>query len=287
MTVAQPVSTVPSNKQQFGAIGGPGRPSPDNSKRRCTIRTDRCEEVRFTPGTTRGDARRYRLARGLRRWNQQQELDPRHVRRYAFMTFTSASSDPDHVRGAMMRFWNAVEHRWGVQRRFVWLELTREKRVHYHCFWLNPPHVRRGLTTQWLASTWGCGYVMSSWRSTNGWGPDQTEYVTGYAKKHGGKAYQQDYDWVPLGLRTFMTERLAYSMSELDAHRTRYAWVYVAEFADRVEKRDAYLIAASLLSHEPECASSRSQVAPVRTWCSILPRAPGVRGRRARVGGRS
>lgn len=212
-----------------------------NSSTCTTMTTDYPERRRVVPGEGKTAARLYRCRRGLARWLTRQALDPARVRRFAFLTFTTAERDPEAAQGAIRHFWKNVERRWGPQRRFVWLELQKRGAVHYHCFWLNPPELRRGLNTDWLRRTWGLGHIKTRWQPGHVWRESGPAYVTAYAKKRGLKRYQQQYDDVPRSLRTFMTERLGLPGELLDQHRDRVAVVYVAAQTYRGQFQPAFL----------------------------------------------
>ena len=283
LSVEEAFSPGPSNKEQFGPDGGSFRNSGDYSKSSCTMRREPCEEVKLTPGSSRGDHRRYRLRRGLRRWNQDVELRGLRVKRAVMVTFTSAPDQVDEMPGRMRDFWHAVEHKWGIQTRFAWMELHKSRAVHYHAFWLNPPPAWKINLWQWITDAWGLGHVHTKYISGHQWRDRGVEYATSYTKKHGGKAYQQDYDWAPTGLRTFMTQRLAFSMRALDEHRTQYAWRWIRGHADMFGEEPDQLVADVRFIHRPIAASSADPVPPLRKWCDLATRAPGAGGRRSRV----
>jgi hypothetical protein len=153
--------------------------------------------------------------------------DWRRVRRVLLLTLTCATPGVEGREGQVERFFHAVRRRWPDLRYFWWLELTARGTTHWHALLTPGRSGWRGLTSWWCAGEWRQGHV--SLRPKPGdWLRQQSgNYVASYAKKMGGKAYQQDYDQVPAGLRTFGHEQLAEGAAWWDAHLEHYLATYV------------------------------------------------------------
>lgn len=181
------------------------------------------------PSRTKGAQRRRRLARGIRRWDYDRQLCAEPTRRIATLTLTVKESDPEAAIGDVYRFWRRVRQQWLGTRYFCWLELQRRGAVHYHCVWINPPHVRRVNLVAWVARAWGRGRTQVRFSDGRRGLDRELEYALGYAKKMGRKSYQQRYDEVPRELRTFMSQRLEIPPRVIDDHLERDVWAYRGE----------------------------------------------------------
>lgn len=175
--------------------------------------------------TTAGRIRR--LHRGVDRWHQAVTYDRLCRRRVWLLLFTTESSDPEVVAGAIRRFWAAVAQKYGPQRYFTWLEVQARGAAHYHGMWLDPPLHDNWPTKDWLERTWGLGFVKIRQRSRSWFTDRAPDYVKAEAKASLKKGYQQDYSAIPSHIRTFECQRLEFSGADLDAHRDRQLVQYV------------------------------------------------------------
>jgi hypothetical protein len=172
-----------------------------------------------------------------------------YVRRVALITFTSAERNFEWSLGRMRRFWHAVDEEWGYQEYFWWLELQEDGTPHYHVMWLNPPQLRHGLNEKWLRANWGADITHWRFKDASWWARKPVEYVLGYAKKMGDKAYQQDYEDVPRALRTFGMQRLGVRPEEWGMHEDRWDAAYVREKWDGEEYTEEHLELAGVRRH--------------------------------------
>lgn len=193
------------------------------------MRTPLASPIACAPQSTRGQQRRRRLTRAVARWGQVLRLDGHRVSRVAELGFTTESRDPLAAQGQMRRFWTAVRRAFGHQRYFCWMELQRDGTPHYHALWLNPPPRWRRDLVAWVTHTWGLGRTRTRFHDRAWFDRRGTNYVLGYAKKMGQKAYQQEYDEAPRQLRTTMNQRLGYELAALDHARDRWDARYVPE----------------------------------------------------------
>lgn len=165
--------------------------------------------------------RRARLKRGVERFAQAVQLTGGCRYDARLLLFTVRSADVGDVQGQIRRFWHTVRARFGPQRYFAWLELQRRGAPHYHAIWLDAPLPDTRASKAWLERTWGLGFVKVRTMPRRWANAKASRYVKSYAKKIGGKAYQQDYTDVPPTIRTFVTNRWGVPADELDAHRDR------------------------------------------------------------------
>jgi len=212
------------------------------------------------PSRTRTAARRRRLARGVARWAQVNALDSLYVRRAAEITLTMDTADYEAAEGKAREFWARVRDLWPGVRYFCWLELQRSGRLHYHALWLNPPHRSRVDLVRWVTHAWGAGRTRTRFHDAAWMRRQGTDYVLSYAKKIGDKSYQQDYEAVPSTLRTFMTQRLGYGLTDLDEHRDRPLVQYVPESVHAGELVPEHLVIVGTARH-----------CPSRTGCAVTP----------------
>lgn len=181
------------------------------------------------PRQTRGAGRRRRLQRAIGNWNLDRDLCAEYTRRLAIVTLTTRSRDPEAALGRARDFWHAVRRMQPGARYFCWLELQADGTPHYHAIWLNPPNQKRRNLLAWVTRTWQLGRTQVRFRDARGGMDWAVNYALKYASKMGKKAYQQRYDNVPRGLRTFMSQRLEIPPDTLREHQDRDVWCYVAE----------------------------------------------------------
>lgn len=193
------------------------------------MRSDGDPMTHVVPSHSKGAQRRRRLGRGLARWDFDRQLCAEPTRRIATLTLTVPERDPEAAIGRVYRFWSLVRHRWLGTRYFCWLELQARGAVHYHCVWLNPPHVKKVNLLAWVDRAWGGGRTQVRFSDGRNGLKRELDYALGYAKKMGKKAYQQLYDQVPRELRTFMSQRLEIPPHEIDPHLELDVWRYHAE----------------------------------------------------------
>lgn len=183
------------------------------------------------PTRTKTTQRRRRLARGLTLWDIDRQLCSDPTRRIARVTLTFAAGEYEAAYGQARHFWARVRRKWLGTRYFCWLELTRAGRAHYHCVWVNPPHLRRVNLLKWVDQAWGIGRTEVRFSDGTRGIDRELSYALGYAKKMGKKSYQQVYEDVPRQLRTFMTQRLDIPPGSLDHAVERDLWTYVGRSA--------------------------------------------------------
>jgi len=217
------------------------------------MRAEEVAPVCVVPSHTRGAYRRRRLARGVARWNLDRINCAEPTRRIARLTLTVHDADPMAARARARDFWAKVRKRWLGTRYFCWLELQRRGAVHYHAIWLNPPHVKRVNLIAWVQKAWGSDRTQVRFSDGRRGLEEELEYVQGYTKKMGRKAYQQQYDAVPRELRTFMCQRLDILPAALDEHLDRWQVDYIPEGVVR-DERDSrhvreHLVLRARLTH--------------------------------------
>jgi hypothetical protein len=176
-------------------------------------------------------------------------------------------ADPEAAIGLVYRFWRRVRQQWLGTRYFCWLELQARGAVHYHCVWLNPPHVKRVNLVAWVARQWEGGRTQVRFADGRGGLKREVDYAIGYAKKMGRKAYQQRYDSVPRQLRTFMSQRLEVPPKEVDNHLDLDVWEYHPQNTRQlVESRGMDELVGEYL----EYIGRREHVVPAGGRCSAL-----------------
>jgi len=177
------------------------------------------------------------------------------------------SADYAAAYGRVREFWAKVRHKWVGTRYFCWLELTAKGRVHYHCVWLNPPHVKRVNLLAWVHHAWGGARTRTRFSEGRRGIQREVEYAIGYAKKMGKKSYQQRYDEVPRELRTFMSQRLEIPPHVLDEHRDTELWQYQAEMQlQDAENRGVTRLIEATIRH----IGQRLHVVPPGGRCDAL-----------------
>jgi hypothetical protein len=201
------------------------------------------EDMRRTvsPSKTKGAQRRRRLSRGLQRWDLDRQMCAEPTRRVATVTLTVAERDPEAAIGRVYDFWARVRRRWLGTRYFCWLELQARGAVHYHCVWLNPPHVKKVNLLAWVERAWGGGRTQVRFADGRGGLERELKYALEYAKKMGRKRYQQKYDGVPRQLRTFMSQRLEIPPPRLDHAIEGDVYQYHPESVYRGQRTEPFL----------------------------------------------
>lgn len=190
-------------------------------------------EERVEPDRSRAAGRRRRLKRGIERWHRDVLWRDDRVHAVYRITLTFTSDQVDAAAGAIRALWHAYRRVDSQPTYFAWLELQRRGAPHYHILLIDkgePGVPRRPLwrferdLRRWFTQHWKQHARLQpdikreEWR----WFADRAaKYVTAYAKKIGGKRYQQDYENVPRELRTFVNDRLLVPLSEHAKHETR------------------------------------------------------------------
>ncbi len=182
------------------------------------------------PSHSKGAQRRRRLTRGIARWNHDRKLCAEPTRVVATLTLTVPEADAAAAVGRVYRFWAQVRRRWLGTRYFCWLELQRRGAVHYHCVWLNPPHLKRQELKAWVAHAWGGGRTQVRFSAARDGLQREIDYAVAYSKKMGSKSYQQRYDEVPRQLRTFMSQRLDIPPEHIDPCLDTDLWEHHPEW---------------------------------------------------------
>jgi hypothetical protein len=146
----------------------------------------------------------------------------RRSRAAHLFTLTCARDENEALWGEWQRLMHGLKQRWKKLRFFAWIELTRRGRIHYHALCLGVPYLRRGTPAQVIERLWRHGHVDQSVRKGPGALASAVAYVRGYVKKQGAKKYQQEYEDVPPGMRTFNTSLKGYTAGLLDQHLDRW-----------------------------------------------------------------
>lgn len=181
------------------------------------------------PSRTRTAQRRARLRRGLERWNLDRLECPEPTWRIATVTLTIPEDDPAAAIGRVYKFLAKVRQRWLGTRYFCWLEVQKRGAPHYHMLWLNPPSFAKVNLQAWVARAWGEGRTQVKFKRGREALQHELEYALKHTDKMGKKAYQQRYEDIPSQLRTFMTQRLDYTMDDLDHQLPQQSVRYVPE----------------------------------------------------------
>lgn len=181
------------------------------------------------PAVRRAAGRKRRLDRGYRMWDLDRRLCPEPTRRAILVTFTTRPDEQANLADAQRRFWRRVRETWVGTRYFAWMELHRSGAIHYHAWWINPPHAKRVHLTAWVERTWGLGRTNVRFPRDRFSEAYMASYVAGYVKKMGRKQYQQAYADIPRELRTFMTQRTDIPVSELKDHIDHDVYEYLGE----------------------------------------------------------
>lgn len=229
----------------------------------------------YQPSHSKGAQRKRRLARGLARWDFDRELCADPTRRIATITLTVADADPEAAIGLVYRFWRRVRQQWLGTRYFCWLELQARGAVHYHCVWLNPPHVKRVNLVAWVARAWEGGRTQVRFSDGRHGLRREVEYALGYAKKMGKKSYQQRYDEVPRELRTFMSQRLEIPPKQVDEHLELDVWKYHGDQLVPSDPTDGF---TTLIGEHLEYIGRRVHDVPPGGYCSAIDKRRPKRG---------
>ena len=240
-------------------------------------------KVPATP-PSKGARRRKRLHRGVALWNEDRKLCAEPTRRLLHLTLTIADPNPMAAQGHIREFWGAVRHQWLGTRYFCWLELQQRGAVHYHAIWLNPPNRRRVDLVKWVQDHWPHGRTQARFQQPHRGDTGLVEYVQGYVKKMGKKAYQQEYDQLPRELRCFMSQRLEIPGAELEHRLELSSWEYVGESATDSSGALVHSIIlrqSAAVSHVERgrlCTAQLHRRARVVRAPPKIPRPPGARG---------
>lgn len=216
------LSTVGATRRQTGAV-------PALAERRvgfltkCATSVHALEKPITLRGTPSAAARRVnRLHRGVDRWAVSLDWKKVLVKSTTLLTFTVAPGEEDQLWGEWQRLMHSANKT--LKRKltyFVWAELTKRGVVHYHMAWVNAPWLKEP-PAKWLTRLWGHGNVDQSFRGGKRSLSGLVNYVRGYVKKQGAKAYQQDYAELPPGMRAFNSNLKGFSPELLDAHIDRW-----------------------------------------------------------------
>jgi hypothetical protein len=153
----------------------------------------------------------------------------------AVVALTFASDDQAQAEGKIREFWHQVRLRFPGPEYFTWLELQKRGQVHYHALWVNPPPRWRSDVQAWVRGAWPHGRSRVTFEDGAWFRGHGQDYVLGYAKKMGAKAYQQAYENLSVPLRTYMSQRNGWPAGVLDAHRDRWEARYVKESLGEIE----------------------------------------------------
>jgi hypothetical protein len=149
------------------------------------------------------------MTRGARAWLADLEERGGPRRGVALLTLTNAHDTRGQLRrDDVRRFFFNLQRKYGKHPYFCWTELTKRGRLHYHALISDLPYIPRKQLRR-IDSLWKKGSTRVQWRDRNWFikGAAQ-EYVIGYAKKIGSKAYQQAYEDLPPSIRTFSCSRI-------------------------------------------------------------------------------
>lgn len=244
----QPLGTSKHKDTLRAAAGSDG-----GSRSPCTntrqVETGEGPKRQVPLSRSRGHRRYARLVRGGARWLQDVQLCPERVDRVWAITLTTIDKDPEAAYGRAMTFWRRVRQRFLGARYFCWAELQRRGAVHYHAVWLNPPQIGRTRMYRLIDHLWGPGRTQvrahdAAWLEQKGMG-----YLLDYAKKKGGKQYQQDYEQLPTGIRVFMNQQLEIPARVLDDHRDRPLFQHRWGGLGRADEWDEYLELTGRIIH--------------------------------------
>lgn len=224
---------------------------------------------------SKGAQRRRRLARGVARWDFDRQLCAEPTRVIATVTLTIPEKDPEAAIGRVYAFWARVRRQWLGARYFCWLELQARGAVHYHCVWLNPPHLKRNQLKAWVAKAWGAGRTQVRFAPGRDGLRRELDYALNYTKKMGRKSYQQRYDEVPRELRTFMSQRLEIPPKEVDKHLDQDVWAYRGENVVPIADHPGF---TRLLPEHLEYIGHLEHVVPPGGRCSALEHRRAKRG---------
>lgn len=268
--------SLPRNKQQLGALRDPGAEPLRPCSRRITIREDRSTGRVSVPSHSKASQRRRRLKRGVARWDFDRQLCAEPTRRICTVTLTVPETDARASIGRVMAFWKKVRQTWLGTRYFCWLELQKEGRIHYHCVWLNPPHLRRVNLLAWVDRAWGAGRTQVRFSDGRAGLQRELDYALKYTDKMTRKAYQQKYDEVPRELRTFMSQRLEIPPRVVDEHLTRDVYEYHAAGLQLLELKPGH---SELVSEYLVYSHTEEHAVPPGGRCAALEhrRSTGVR----------
>lgn len=222
------------------------------------------------PAVRRAAGRRRRLHRGYQMWDQDRRLCAEPTRRAILLTFTVTDDKQGQVDDAMRRFWAAVRRQWPGTRYFCWLELTKRGNIHYQAWWINPPHAQRVGLASWVARTWSLGFSKVSWPRGRWSEAYMANYVAGYVKKMGSKAYQQEYANLPRGIRTFMTQRTDIPVSVLKDHIDGQVWEFIGEAVVLADEEASGPGRWEMRGSRLRFVGERAHVVPAGGYCTAV-----------------
>lgn len=227
-------------------------------------------QISRDPAQRRAAGRKRRLHRGLLSWDLDRRLCPEATRRAVLLTFTIRDDEQHQVVDAMRRFWRQAREKWPGMRYFCWLELTKRGQMHYHAWWLNPPNAKRVHLASWVQHTWRLGYSKVAWPRDRWSEAYMTQYVLGYVKKMGAKAYQQQYADLPRGIKTYMTQRTDIPVTELVKHLDGQVWAYEGETSIRVDADDGGPGRWEYVGPQLRYVADREHQVPAGGYCSAV-----------------
>lgn len=124
-------------------------------------------------------------------------------------------------------------------RYLWWAEFQKRGALHYHAILVNPPWKFEREARRWFDSHWRAAdgsklagiQTWVEWRSGKWFETKAGDYVLKDVRKIAGKRYEQDYERMPRGWRTFRHHQLTRTAAEHQEHETKAVTVCAGEHA--------------------------------------------------------
>lgn len=167
--------------------------------------------------------RRRRLHRGAKRFWHDVQCDGRRFHRVLLFAVTSTELDTDPLRGAVEYLHQQLRQVCPGLRYFWWPEFQRRGALHYHGILLDPPWTDYPPARKWLSKHWPHAQIQTwiKFKSAAWFRDNEADYVLKEVGKGHRKGYEQWYEEMPNGWRTFSNHRLTFTPEEHAQHESR------------------------------------------------------------------
>jgi hypothetical protein len=121
-------------------------------------------------------------------------------------------------------------------RYLWWAEFQKRGALHYHALVIDPPFADTATARRWFDAHWrqADGSKLAGiqtwidWRSAAWFRTKAGDYVLKDVRKLAGKHYEQDYERMPKGWRTFTSHQLTFEAKEHQEHESKAHTVCLA-----------------------------------------------------------
>jgi len=245
------------------------------SLNQCATMRDVLDPPRALPEPTRTSRRRTRLHRGARRFWHDVNSDGRRYHQVLLFALTVAALEFDQVEGAVRACMKQLRDVQPGLRYFWWAELQARGAIHYHGVLVDPTFSFERDARRWFDAHWPHAQIQTwvALKSAAWFRQNDGEYVMKDANKGARKGYEQVYETMPIGWRTFSSHRLAFTAAEHAQHEDKAYLSWGSQLADEHDASPRPIVSIVAIDHHiPSrvgCKVSRDdrlRLRPRRGW---------------------